>query len=1089
MLPPLTLGRYAAEARPPRPSPYLNAAPPAPYAYAEVVADGQDIAASYTVAELDSLGASAGGRTQYALRVADDGAKPVLLIAQGIHGNEIDYAPALTHWIRRICDQDTPDANTFLDTFALCVILTVNPDGMAGNKRRNDNGIDLNRNWPQYWADFPSPESEKGSAALSEPETQNIADWYEAQGLAGRIVSAMDLHGWASRDEWGWICEQHFYEAQAEWLQRQGFLHYRHLSRARDWSAYTWTDADPRYPNEYRSNYKPYLYTYARHLSRKDAWAGLWEYPVGENKAVTCTVLLDVLDGLMLSAIDSQRPDVPAELIGPEAQILNDMPYFDQWETLNNRPSYYRKSNLVLNDRPAAEGVGLYGQRAVELLRPSARPWGYAAHAMGYAQTDSYRLSVAGERASGSPSNAVYQETNEAFEGSLYIGHYPETAQWNAACGAPGDVVYAAGGYGDIGYNFTVWRLALGRTLSGRGWAPIATLPAGVQRHAMTYAEGQVYVIGGRLSDGYTDRMLAVDPGSGDVTDVGPLPNGPRGYLAAATLGGTVYIFGGYNPTVGIVADVLAYDPAGGTFTQLADMPAPRRKMAVCVDEDSGRIYLWGGDDGSYNAVSTVWRFDPSSGFTDIPLDLLTVGGDGETTESTIPAPIRSAGIMFHIRSRNELLLAGGEDDSGNRFDDVYIVDLAENNFTYRRGFDDVYAYGWIRSNNVVTGSAGDRFTVTAALRGETPYPIDAVPYARVVVYVSGPGGLNDIRRKVRQWYTVPPTDEYGVFTVPVTLYDDEQEVRAYIRLYGLDFRILLGTFQITKTDTAYPELLPPGQTWRPESAPRVYYANREPLRFDPNRPAFPLHGYFSPMWGANMDNYVTALSFIPSGETGEPVTGARLLYDSRLPDDLSPYLRLGFDYYFQEPDYSFWIFEVDFSDGRTERQTAHADKLNFTRVSRSWRRDTVGWALRYRNGALRLAVHWASAAIELAIPVPAGPGGLIGWRVEPSGVLIPAARADQPAAEAAPVATVGDAMRAGGSLTSTPQNLVRLRGRQAATLGAGTADTGAIVESAAPFARIDGEPIAHRGSLTSGLDSLASRPAPPRRGARLIRK
>lgn len=1118
MLPPITLGRFASESRTPRESPYRSSAPPSPFAYTEIVADAQDIAASYAAAELDLIGQSAGGRDQYAMRIADDGTKPILLVAQGIHGPEIDYAPAVGYWLRRVCDQDTPEDRTFLRTFALYVIVTVNPDGMAQDSRRNDNGIDLNRNWPQYWEAFPSPTSEKGPAPFSEPETQNIRDWYAANNAEGRLVSTIDLHGWESRDEWGWICEQHFYSAQAEWLQRGGFLHYRHLARARDWSAYTWTDADPRYPNEYRSNYKPYLYTYARHLSQNIGLGALWEYPVGENKAVICTVALDVLDGLMLATIDAQRPNVSAELIGPEATVINDHPYFDTWEADFQRPTYYRASNLQLSYRDRSAGDGIYGQRAIELYRPSGLPWGYAAHAFGYAQTENYRLSVGGEQPSGANSNDVHQERNDAVRGTTAFGHFPQDTEWGAACGAPGDTIYAAGGYGDTGYNVTVWRLRTGNALYANTWQAVATLPAGTQRHAMAYAVGHIYVIGGRLSDGYTAQMLEIDPNSGSVTDVGPLPQGPRGYVTAIARGDRIYIFGGYNPSAGIVADACYYDTSTGTFTMLVNeyevevekevtledgttetiivtetrteplMPAPRRKMAACLDESSGDIYLWGGDDDNYNAIDTVWRFDTSHTFTELSLDLLVIGGDGEESATTIDPPVRCAGGMFFVPDRNELLLVGGEDDAGNRYGDVFVVELDEDNFTYRRGYDDVYAYGWFRSNNVITGSAGDRFALTAAIKADTDYPLDRVPYVRLTVYTSGSGGLADIRRKVRQWYTVPPKDKYGIFTVPIVLYDDEEQVRAYIRLYGNDQRILVGAFQITKTATSYPELLPPGQTWRPESAPRVFYANHFPLRFSGPYPAFSLYGYFSPLWGANLDDYVTVLTFIPSGETGEPITGARLLFDSRLPANLSPYLNVGFDYYFQNPDYATWVLEVDFPDGSTEQRTAPAGKLNFTRVSRSWRRDTIGWTLTYRGGELVLALAWTSGEIELAIPVPGGVGGLIGWQYEPSGVLVPAARGDRPYTQWAPVATIGSETRSGDAVTSALQSLVTLQGRAVAVPGAGLSNGASVAESAAPFVRINGDPVAHGGSLTDQLDSMDGGKVIPRRGVHIFR-
>lgn len=66
----------------------------------------------------------------------------------------------------------------------LWVIPTVNPDGNIHNTRQSDHGVDLNRNWPNYWARItdrcytgPNPlryasGCNSGSYPLSEPETR-----------------------------------------------------------------------------------------------------------------------------------------------------------------------------------------------------------------------------------------------------------------------------------------------------------------------------------------------------------------------------------------------------------------------------------------------------------------------------------------------------------------------------------------------------------------------------------------------------------------------------------------------------------------------------------------------------------------------------------------------------------------------------------------------------------------------------------------------------------------------------------------------------------------------------------------------------
>ena len=143
------------------------------------------------------LGFSAGGRPIVAERSGTPGGRRVLVIGV-IHGDE-DAGVAIVDDLRR---RSVPDG------VELWLVESMNPDGQANDVRSNDDGVDLNRNFPYKWGPIgvPGDSQYAGTGAASEPETMaminfmgqlrpDITIWYHqdlfvvspAQGREGRV--------------------------------------------------------------------------------------------------------------------------------------------------------------------------------------------------------------------------------------------------------------------------------------------------------------------------------------------------------------------------------------------------------------------------------------------------------------------------------------------------------------------------------------------------------------------------------------------------------------------------------------------------------------------------------------------------------------------------------------------------------------------------------------------------------------------------------------------------------------------------------------------------------------------------------------
>lgn len=137
-------------------------------------------------------------------------------------------------------------------------------------------------------------------------------------------------------------------------------------------------------------------------------------------------------------------------------------------------------------------------------------------------------------------------------------------------------------------------------------WSARAPLPVPRNSAAGAVLGGELYVISGRtVASGNTPVCHAYDPKTDTWREIAPLPHpldpkAPRGQggLAAATLRGSIYAFGGewFGETSGVYADTFVYRPEKEMWFPDAVMSRPRHGLGAVTLGDA--IYAVGGATG-----------------------------------------------------------------------------------------------------------------------------------------------------------------------------------------------------------------------------------------------------------------------------------------------------------------------------------------------------------------------------------------------------------------------------------------------------------------------------------------------------------
>lgn len=180
-----------------------------------------------------------------------------------------------------------------------------------------------------------------------------------------------------------------------------------------------------------------------------------------------------------------------------------------------------------------------------------------------------------------------------------------------ASCEVDG-IIYVIGGLTEDNYP---WAVATVEAYDPKNdtWTTKADMPTPRHNFAVCCLNGKIYAIGG--SDHPTqpgdahNTVEEYDPETDTWQSKSPMPT-ERAYLAACSVDGLIYAFGGKDGANVPRPEVEAYDPTTDTWSRKADMITARNYLAACTTD--GKIYALGGAIGvSGGKLSHNEIYDP----------------------------------------------------------------------------------------------------------------------------------------------------------------------------------------------------------------------------------------------------------------------------------------------------------------------------------------------------------------------------------------------------------------------------------------------------------------------------------------------
>ncbi len=185
---------------------------------------------------------------------------------------------------------------------------------------------------------------------------------------------------------------------------------------------------------------------------------------------------------------------------------------------------------------------------------------------------------------------------------------------FGASVASDGVYMYAAGGY-NWDTMQPVDQFARYDPIANT-WASLASLPTAVEGALGVFAEGKVYVFGGRDSSTTALNLVQVytiasDSWSSSLTTL-PVK---RHDMGGGYWNGMIYAAGGYeaDDDVSERNQLWRYSIAGNSWTTLADLPSPLASPASGVI--NGHLYIVGGRNAGTSASNTNFDYDIKNNF------------------------------------------------------------------------------------------------------------------------------------------------------------------------------------------------------------------------------------------------------------------------------------------------------------------------------------------------------------------------------------------------------------------------------------------------------------------------------------------
>jgi N-acetylneuraminic acid mutarotase len=247
--------------------------------------------------------------------------------------------------------------------------------------------------------------------------------------------------------------------------------------------------------------------------------------------------------------------------------------------------------------------------RAKAAAAPSAAPWttvaDYASTIMdnGTAALDGKIYSVAGTDGLNTLDKAyVYDPATQAWTAIASLSTAREAPQATAT----GGKLYVTGGWSAEGD--TVAKTEIFNPSSG-AWSAGADNPKPYAGSGAAVLNGKIYVVGGCTEECGTRDVQVYDP-SADAWSAGPAYPEPAAWLGCAAIEGTLYCAGG--SATASTKHAYALDPAGGTWTPIADLPIDLWAMGYSAA--NGQLIVSGGvTNGNSTLTNQGFAYSPDS--------------------------------------------------------------------------------------------------------------------------------------------------------------------------------------------------------------------------------------------------------------------------------------------------------------------------------------------------------------------------------------------------------------------------------------------------------------------------------------------